>query len=153
MIRRTLGMLYEVGLRDRNSKGQSCTGDDIDGRMSHQRTIDPDFMLARQFSGLGLNIDGTDWYRLMYIHRHLDLLNLADASVICLSSSVRRNVGPPSFPRSIRVPLLPWRRTKRDLWLPPRMRHGLSSSLICSVSLYRAKFPSLPYPFNLRALR
>lgn len=34
----------------------------------------------------------------MYIHRHLDLLNLADASVICLSSSVRRNVGPPSHP-------------------------------------------------------
>lgn len=24
---------------------------------------------ARQFSGLGLNIDGTVWYRLMYIHR------------------------------------------------------------------------------------
>lgn len=34
----------------------------------------------------------------MYTHWHLDLLNLTDASVICLSSSVRRNVGlPPPF--------------------------------------------------------
>lgn len=36
----------------------------------------------------------------MYIHRHLNLLNLADASVICLSSSVRRNVAPP-LPSSV----------------------------------------------------
>lgn len=90
----TLGMLYK-GSRDRRRDSRIYwvwhRRKDI---ASHQCTIGY-LMLARQSSELGLNIDGAGWYRLMYIHRHLDLFNLADASVICLSSSVGRNVGPP----------------------------------------------------------
>lgn len=53
-----------------NSKGQLCTLCVTRGTrkvpVSHQCTVD---LRARQFSGLGLNIDGAGWYRLMYIHR------------------------------------------------------------------------------------
>lgn len=127
----------------RNWKGQSHSRKGI---ASHQRTEDLD-LRARQFSGLGLNIDGVGWYRLMYIHRYLDLLNLTDASVICLSSLVLRHeerVGP-FLPRRFRRRLLPWRGTRRGIsWLPPRTQHGLSSPLICSVSLFIASSPR-PY--------
>lgn len=62
---RTLGALNPGS----NSKGHSVylVYDAMwKGIVSHQRTI---ALRARQFSGLGLNIDGAGWYRLMYIHR------------------------------------------------------------------------------------
>jgi len=79
--------------------------------------------------------------RIKYWWRWLIQINVHSPAPRSPQSSWALFVSRPSFRRNRRVPfflssLLPRRRTKRDPWLPPRTRHGLSSSLICSVSLY-----------------